>query len=107
MAGLALWAASGRGCSGFRGSKLTLRPLGRTIPVMDTPWRERITVNPNVRNGQPTLRGMRITVKDVLGFLAAGMAIDDILREYPYLERADVYAALAYAAETVPDSVPA
>ena len=48
---------------------------------------------------------MRITVKDVLGFLAAGMSVDEILREYPYLERDDVYAALAYAAETVPDLV--
>ena len=57
--------------------------------------------------GQPTLRGMRITVKDVLGFLAAGMTPDEILSEYPYLERDDIRAALEYAAETVPDTVPA
>jgi uncharacterized protein (DUF433 family) len=45
---------------------------------------------------------MRVTVKDVLGFLAAGMSVDEILAEYPYLEREDILAALAYAAENVP-----
>ena len=48
-----------------------------------------------------------VTVKDILGFLAAGMTVDEILLEYPYLEREDIYAELAYAAETVPDRVPA
>ena len=56
-----------------------------------------------MRSGQPTLRGMRVTVKDVLELLAAGMSIDDILADYPYLEREDILAALAYAAETLPD----
>jgi uncharacterized protein (DUF433 family) len=70
-------------------------------------WRQRIQTDPGVRSGQPTLRGMRITVKDVLGFLSAGMTLDEILSEYPYLERKDILAALEYAAETVPDKVPA
>ena len=74
---------------------------------MTSTWRERIRTDPGVRSGQPTLRGMRITVKDVLGLLAAGMTPDEILSEYPYLERDDILAALEYAAETVPDRVPA
>lgn len=70
-------------------------------------WRARVKRDPHVRSGQPTLRGLRLTVKDVLGFLAAGMTVDDILAEYSYLEREDVLAALAYAAEALPDRTPA
>ncbi len=67
-------------------------------------WRDRITQDPKVRSGQPTIRGMRVTVKDVLGFLASGMTIEATLSDFPYLERADIYAALAFAADTLPDS---
>ncbi|MBX3030850.1 MAG: DUF433 domain-containing protein [Chloroflexi bacterium] len=70
---------------------------------MVTDWRQRVQTNPAVRSGQPTIRGLRVTVKDVLGFLAAGMTIEHILAEYPYLEREDILAVLAYAAETIPD----
>ena len=66
-------------------------------------WHKRVETNPDVRSGQPTIRGMRVTVKDVLSFLAAGMTVDEILAEYPYLEREDILAALAYAAEALPD----
>jgi uncharacterized protein (DUF433 family) len=71
---------------------------------MSVDWHVRIVIDPEVRSGQPTIRGMRVTVKDVLGFLASGMSVDEILREYPYLEEDDVYAALAYAAEKLPNS---
>jgi uncharacterized protein (DUF433 family) len=71
---------------------------------MTVDWRTRVVSDPEVRGGQPTLRGMRVTVKDVLGFLASEMSVDEILREYPYLEEDDIYAALAYAAEALPDS---
>ncbi len=71
---------------------------------MVTDWQARIVSNPEVRGGQPTIRGMRITVKDVLGYLASGMTMGQVLDEFPYLEEPDVYAALAYAAENVPDS---
>ncbi len=74
---------------------------------MSSTWRDRIKTDPRIRGGQPTLRGMRITVKDVLGFMAAGMTPDEILAEYPYLELEDILAALEYAAETVPDQLPA
>jgi uncharacterized protein (DUF433 family) len=60
---------------------------------------ERITVDPNVRFGKPCVRGTRITVGDVLGYLAAGMSEDQILGDFPQLVRDDIRACLAYAAE--------
>lgn len=59
----------------------------------------RITVDPAVCFGKPTIRGMRIRVADVLGMLAAGMTADEILTDFPYLEREDITAAIAYAAK--------
>lgn len=59
---------------------------------------ERITVDPAQMGGLPCIRGMRVTVSMVLGQLAAGQTIEQILTDYPYLERADVLAALEYAA---------
>jgi uncharacterized protein (DUF433 family) len=59
---------------------------------------ERITVQPGVMGGKPTLRGMRVTVGTILGLLAAGNSIQEILQAYPYLEEADIRAALQYAA---------
>ena len=61
---------------------------------------ERITVDPNRMRGLPCIRDTRVTVSAVLGQLAAGASIDDLLVEYPYLEREDVLAALEYAAAT-------
>ncbi len=59
---------------------------------------QRITHDPNVMGGRPCIRGMRVTVGTIVGLLAAGRSIDDVLRAYPYLERDDVLAALSYAA---------
>jgi uncharacterized protein (DUF433 family) len=59
---------------------------------------ERITVDPARMRGLPCIRGTRITVSAVLGQLAAGQSIDDLLADYPQLERADVLAALEFAA---------
>ena len=56
-----------------------------------------ITINPDVCNGKPTLRGTRITVESVLGYLAAGDSADEILKEFPALEPADIQASLAFA----------
>lgn len=58
---------------------------------------ERITVDPARMGGLPTIRETRVTVGMVLGQLAAGREIDDVLGDYPYLEREDVLAALEYA----------
>jgi prevent-host-death family protein len=61
---------------------------------------ERITVDPAVCGGRPCIRGMRIRVSDVVGLLAAGEKRERILKDYPYLESADIDAALAYAASS-------
>jgi uncharacterized protein (DUF433 family) len=60
---------------------------------------DRITILPNVRGGRPTIRGMRVTVAEVLEMLGAGMSEADILEAFPYLEGEDIKAALAYAAK--------
>jgi uncharacterized protein (DUF433 family) len=59
---------------------------------------KRITVHPDRMHGRPCIRDLRITVSDVLGMLAAGMNRESILRDYPYLEAADIDAVLAFAA---------
>jgi uncharacterized protein (DUF433 family) len=59
----------------------------------------RITVHPDICNGHPTIRGMRITVETVLGFLSAGDSPEEILRQYPSLEAADIDACLRFAAD--------
>jgi uncharacterized protein (DUF433 family) len=58
-----------------------------------------ITIEPGKRGGQPCIRGMRITVYDVLSYLAAGMTEDELLSDFPYLTRDDIRACLTYAAE--------
>ena len=62
-------------------------------------WRDTITIEPGKRSGQPCIRGMRITVADVLSYLAAGMSEDEVLRDFPYLTRDDIRACLAFAAD--------
>lgn len=61
----------------------------------------RITVNPDIFGGKPIIRGRRLAVEHVLGMLAAGDSIDDLLREYPWLERDDLQACLVYAKRLV------
>ncbi len=58
----------------------------------------RVTIDPNVCGGRPCIRGMRIRVSDILGMLAAGASQQEILEDYPYLEAADIAAALDFAA---------
>lgn len=62
-------------------------------------YRERITVDPEKRGGKPCIRGLRITVYDILDYLASGMSEDEILADFPDLEREDIRAALAFAAD--------
>lgn len=59
----------------------------------------RITTNPGIFNGKPIIRGMRFKVSDVLGYLSSGMSIDEILTDFPYLEKEDIAAALLYASK--------
>jgi uncharacterized protein (DUF433 family) len=58
-----------------------------------------VTMEPGKRGGKPCIRGMRITVSDVLEYLAGGMSEDEILRDFPYLTREDIRACLAFAAD--------
>ena len=61
-------------------------------------WQERISVNPEVRSGKPCIKGTRITVYDVLEYLAGGMSEAEILGDFPDLTRDDIRACLAFAA---------
>lgn len=60
---------------------------------------ERITLEPGKRGGRPCIRGLRITVYDVLEMLASGMSHEEILDDFPELESADIQACLAFAAD--------
>jgi uncharacterized protein (DUF433 family) len=62
-------------------------------------YKQIITIEPGKRGGKPTIRGMRITVGDILGWLASGMTIPDILADFDELTQEDIYAALSYAAD--------
>lgn len=62
-------------------------------------YRQIITVEPGKRGGKPCIRGLRITVYEVLSYLASGMSEEEILKDFPYLTRDDIRACLAYAAD--------
>lgn len=62
-------------------------------------FRSIITLEPGKRGGQPCIRGLRITVYDVLDYLASGMSESEILKDFPYLTAEDIQACLAFAAE--------
>ncbi len=62
---------------------------------------DRITFTPDIFGGKPIIRGRRLAVEHVLGMLAAGDTVDDLLNAYPWLERADIQACLLYAHKVV------
>jgi len=62
-------------------------------------YKEIITIEPGKRGGKPCIRGMRIKVGDILGWLASGMSTTDILDDFEELNEKDIYAALSYAAD--------
>jgi len=62
-------------------------------------YKQIITIEPGKRGGKPCIRGMRITVNDILGWLASGMTTHDILTDFDELTENDIYAALSYAAD--------
>jgi uncharacterized protein (DUF433 family) len=66
---------------------------------MSAPYQNIITLEPGKRSGQPTIRGMRITVSDVLSYLASGMSHEEILADFPNLTEEDIRACLSYAAD--------
>lgn len=62
---------------------------------------DRITIIPEICNGKPTIRGMRITVETILQFLSAGDSTTEILESYPFLEKEDIQAAIAFASKNL------
>ena len=62
-------------------------------------YQDIITIEPGKRGGKPCIRGMRITVYDVLSYLASGMSHQEILADFPYLTENDIFACLSYAAD--------
>ncbi len=62
-------------------------------------YKDIITIEPGKRGGRPCIRGMRITVYDVLNYLASGMSYEEVLEDFPYLTKQDIMACLSYAAE--------
>lgn len=76
---------------------MIFRALGRTLCVMD--YRQIITIEPGKRGGKPCIRGLRITVYDVLDYLASGMDEAAILADFPDLTAEDIRACLAFAAD--------
>ena len=64
-----------------------------------TDYTKIITIEPGKRGGKPCIRGMRITVGDILGWLAAGMSFEEIISDFPELTTEDILAALAFAAD--------
>jgi len=62
-------------------------------------YRKIISIEPGKRGGKPCIRGMRITVYDVLSYLASGMTLQEILTDFPYLTEDDILACLSYAAD--------
>jgi uncharacterized protein (DUF433 family) len=62
-------------------------------------YTQRITIEPDKRSGQPCIRGLRLTVQDVLEYLSSGMSLEEILADFPDLTAEDIQACLAYAAD--------
>jgi uncharacterized protein (DUF433 family) len=62
-------------------------------------YQDIITIEPGKRGGKPCIRGMRMTVYDVLEYLASGMSQEEILTDFPYLTKGDILACLSYAAD--------
>lgn len=67
----------------------------------DTDLLNRITVNHDIMIGKPTIRGLRITVEQILKALAGGVTVEDLLDDYPELEKEDIQAVLLYASERI------
>lgn len=82
-------------CGGLAGHRWIL--IAYFWIIMD--YTKLITIDPTIRSGKPCIRGMRITVGDVLEYLGGGMSISEILVDFPYLTEEDIRACLAYAGD--------
>ncbi len=70
-----------------------------TLYYLDMSYQDIITIDPGKRGGKPCIRGMRITVYDVLECLASGVSQEELLQDFPYLTKEDILACLSYAAD--------
>jgi uncharacterized protein (DUF433 family) len=61
-------------------------------------WQKYISINPKIRSGKPCISGTRITVSDVLSYLASGMSIEEIIKDFPTLNKEKIMASLSFAA---------
>jgi len=61
-------------------------------------WQKHFTINPEIRSGKPCIKGTRLTVADVLSFLASGMSIEEIIVDFPQLDKEKILAVLSFAA---------
>jgi uncharacterized protein (DUF433 family) len=64
-------------------------------------WQEHITIDKDIHHGEPCIKGTRVPVAIIVGSIADGMSVEEILREYPQIKRESIRAALAYAADAV------
>jgi uncharacterized protein (DUF433 family) len=64
-------------------------------------WQEHVTIDKDIHHGEPCIKGTRVPVAIIVGSIADGMSMDEILQEYPQLKRESIQAALAYAADAV------
>lgn len=94
-----IYRASGRSRLLMRGAALILFNVSVSTESDMTELLDRITINPAVRSGKPVIRGTRITVSDVLEYLASGMSEREILADFPDLSHEDILATLAFAAQ--------
>ncbi|HKP35869.1 MAG TPA: DUF433 domain-containing protein [Pyrinomonadaceae bacterium] len=76
-----------------------LRSAGFRLYYHGMSYQDIITIEPGKRGGKPCIRGMRITVYDVLEYLASGMTQEEVLKDFPYLTKEDILACLSYAAD--------
>lgn len=74
-----------------------MRDRWRTLKIMN--YEGIITIEAGKRGGKPCIRGMRITVYDVVSYLAAGMTVEEVLGDFPYLTHEDILASLSFVAE--------
>jgi len=65
------------------------------------PWRDRIRIDPEIHHAEPCIEGTRVPVRMIVGSLADGFSVEQVLEEYPSLKPRDVYSALSYASEVL------
>lgn len=93
------------GAARAAGTEARIDGIMLAVAITDKADLSRITVVPGQRSGQACIRGLRVTVWDVLDMLASGMTEDEILGDYPYLEKADFPAVYAYASQAGRDRI--